>query len=138
MKAIARRLKPDAYTHELQIRHHHLTADEPDELGGDDLGPSPQELLAASLASCTAITIEMYARRKEWDVDRLEVEVTYSTSDRVGLTQFDIVLRLPSALNENQRERLRQIASRCPVHRTLTGEVVFSDRVEPLDAQSAT
>jgi putative redox protein len=138
MKAIARRVKPGTFTQEIEIRHHRVTADEPDELGGDDLGPSPQELLAASLASCTAITIEMYARRKEWDVGRMEVEVTYSASERIGLTQFDLVLRLPAELNENQRERLRDIASRCPVHRTLAGEVVFGERVELLDAQSTT
>jgi putative redox protein len=138
VKAIARRVKPDAYTTELQIRHHRLTADEPDEMGGDDEGPSPQELLAASLASCTAITIEMYAKRKEWDVGEMEVEVSYSTSERIGLTQFDLVLRLPAALNDNQRERLQHIASRCPVHRTLAGEVVFQDRVELLGDQSTT
>ena len=138
MKAIARRVKPDAYTTELEIRHHRLTADEPDELGGDDEGPSPQELLAASLASCTAITIEMYAKRKEWELGEMEVEVSYTASDRIELTQFDIVLRLPAELNENQRERLQQIGRRCPVHRTLAGEVVFRDRVELLDPQSTT
>jgi putative redox protein len=136
VKAVARRVKPHAYTQELEIRHHRLTADEPDELGGDDEGPSPQELLAASLASCTAITIEMYAKRKEWDLGEMEVEVTYSTSERIGLTQFDLVLRLPAELNENQRQRLQDIASRCPVHRTLAGEVVFQDRVELLGGQS--
>ncbi len=138
MKAIARRVKTDAYAHEIQIRHHRLTADEPDELGGDDLGASPQELLAGSLASCTAITVAMYAKRKDWDVGQLEVEVSYATSERIGLTQFDVVLRLPAELNENQRERLREIAGRCPVHRTLAGEVVFRDSVETLDAQSTT
>ena len=133
MKAIARRVKPDHYTHEVEIRHHRVTTDEPEDVGGDDQGPSPQELLAASLASCTAITLEMYARRKEWDVGRVEVQCSYSASERIGLTQFDLVLRLPAELNENQRERLRAIAARCPVHRTLTGEVVFSDRVELLE-----
>jgi putative redox protein len=138
VKAIARRVKPDAYTTALEIRHHRLIADEPDELGGDDEGPSPQELLAASLASCTAITIEMYARRKEWEVGEMEVEVSFSTSERIGLTQFDLVLRLPAELNDNQRERLHQIASRCPVHRILAGEVVFQGRVELLGDQSTT
>jgi putative redox protein len=138
MKAIARRVKADGYAHEIQIRHHRLTADEPDELGGDDLGPSPQELLAGSLASCTAITVAMYAERKDWDVGQLEVEVSYATSERIGLTQFDVVLRLPAELNENQRERLREIAGRCPVHRSLAGEVVFRDSVETLGAQSTT
>jgi len=138
MKAIARRVKADAYTHEIQIRHHRLITDEPDELGGDDEGPSPQELLAGSLASCTAITVAMYAQRKDWNLDQLEVEVNYATSDRIGLTQFDIVLRVPAELNDNQRQRLREIAGRCPVHRTLAGEVVFRDSVETLDAHSTT
>ena len=57
------------------MRQHRLTADEPEDHGGDDAGPSPQELLAASLASCTAITMEMYAKRKGWNVDGLEVDV---------------------------------------------------------------
>jgi putative redox protein len=130
MKAIARRINPDHYTHEVEIRHHRLTADEPDELGGDDLGPSPQELLAASLASCTAITIDMYARRKGWDVGNAEVECSYEQPEKGEPTRLELVLRLPASLDEEQRERLRAIGARCPVHRTLEGEVDFYDRVE--------
>jgi putative redox protein len=130
MKALARRTKPDRYTHEVEIRHHRLTADEPDELGGDDLGPSPQELLAASLASCTAITIDMYAKRKGWDVGLAEVECIYEQPEKGEPTRFELVLRLPASLDEEQRQRLRTIAAKCPVHRTLEGEVDFYDRVE--------
>ena len=71
MRAIATRR--ESFTHDLKVRDHRLVADEPEDRGGSDAGPSPQELLAASLASCTAITMEMYAKRKGWDVGRIEV-----------------------------------------------------------------
>jgi putative redox protein len=130
VKAIARRVKPDAYTTELQIRHHRLTADEPDELGGDDEGPSPQELLAASLASCTAITIEMYAKRKGWDLGPVEVQCEYSPAERGCPTAFKLVMRLPGGCTPEQVERLGVIAAKCPIHRTLDGEAVFDERIE--------
>ena len=130
MKAIARRINPDHYTHEVEIRHHRLTADEPDELGGDDLGPSPQELLAASLASCTAITMEMYAQRKGWDIGSVEVGVEFSPAERGCPTKFGLVLRFPAELSDEQVANLRVIAAKCPIHRTLDGEVMFSERVE--------
>lgn len=131
MKALARRVTPDGYSHELAIRQHRLTVDEPPDKGGDDQGPTPQELLAASLAGCTAITVEMYARRKGWDVGLAEVECTYEKpADRTAPTRFELTLRLPAALSEEQRERLQMIATRCPVHRTLAGEVEFYDRLE--------
>ena len=98
--------------------------------GGHDDGPSPQELLAASLASCTAITMQMYARRKGWNVDDLEVEVDYEPAQRGSPTRFTMEVRLPKELPEEQRERLMQIAAKCPVHRTLEGEVMFEERLE--------
>jgi putative redox protein len=129
MRAIARRdgakLKQD-----LVIRKHTLAADEPQELGGGDEGPSPQELLAASLASCTAITMEMYAQRKGWEVGNIEVDVNYEPAQRGSPTRFDMVVRMPKELPEELRERLMQIAAKCPVHRTLEGEVMFDERVE--------
>jgi putative redox protein len=129
MRAIARRdgakLKQD-----LVIRKHMLAADEPQDLGGGDEGPSPQELLAASLASCTAITMEMYAQRKGWEVGNIEVDVNYEPAQRGSPTRFDMVVRMPKELPEELRERLMQIAAKCPVHRTLEGEVMFEERVE--------
>jgi len=128
MRAVARQTKK--FAHELTVREHTLTADEPEEEGGEDLGPSPQELLAASLASCTAITMEMYAQRKGWNTDGLEVDVDYAPADRGSPTRFNLVMRMPAHLSEEQVEKLRVIAAKCPVHRTLEGEVFFDERVE--------
>ncbi len=128
MRASAR--QRSKFTHDLKVRKHLMTADEPADMGGDDLGPSPQELLAASLASCTAITIEMYAKRKGWNVDGLQVDCDYSPAERGTVTRFELVMRMPSHLSDDQVERLRVIAAKCPVHRTLEGEVAFDERVE--------
>jgi putative redox protein len=132
MKAIAERTGPGRFTHRVEIRHHSLTTDEPDELGGDDEGASPQELLAASLAACTAITLEMYARRKAWDLTGSEIECAYEPAERGSPTEFKLVLRLPSRLSDEERQRLGEIAARCPVHRTLDGEATFDQRIELL------
>jgi putative redox protein len=128
MRAVAR--QREHYRHDLDIRDHRLTADEPEEAGGHDDGPSPQELLAASLASCTAITMEMYANRKGWNVDGMEVDCTYTPAERGCPTRFELVMRMPPHLSDEQAERLRIIAAKCPVHRTLEGEVAFDERVE--------
>ncbi|MFN8175276.1 MAG: OsmC family protein [Solirubrobacteraceae bacterium] len=116
--------------HRIRIRQHELAADEPLDAGGDDSAPNPQELLAASLASCTAITIEMYAKRKGWDLGPVAVDVEYTPAERGCQTRFELVLRLPEDLTEEQVDRLRVIAAKCPVHRTLDGEVAFEERVE--------
>ena len=131
MKAVARRT--GTFRHTIDIRQHHLTADEPEGAGGDDSAPSPQELLAASLASCTAITMEMYAQRKGWDLGYVEVECSYQPAERGCPTSFDLVLRLPADATDEQVERLKIIAAKCPVHRTLDGEVMFRERVERLE-----
>jgi putative redox protein len=128
MRAVAR--QREKYTHDIKMGDHRLVADEPTEHGGLDEGPNPQELLAASLASCTAITMEMYAKRKGWDVAGLEVDCRYSPADRGCLTKFDLIMRMPPHLSEEQVERLRVIAAKCPVHRVLEGEVAFDERVE--------
>lgn len=129
MKAIARRTARNAFTHRIDIRNHRLTADEPSEHGGADDGPSPQELLAASLASCTAVTMEMYAKRKGWNIGDIEVAVDFTPSERGCPTKFSLELRLPEGCTEEQRERLQVIAAKCPIHRMLEGEVMFEDRV---------
>jgi putative redox protein len=129
MKASARR-EGATFKHTVQVRDHQVTVDEPLDFGGDDTGPDPQELLAASLASCTAITMEMYAARKGWDIGHIEVDVEYSAAERGCPTKFQLVMRLPDNLPEEQVERLRVIAAKCPVHRALDGEVMFLERVE--------
>jgi putative redox protein len=129
MRATARR-EGGTLKHTVQVREHQLTVDEPLEMGGEDMGPSPQELLAVSLASCTAITMEMYAARKGWEIGHVEIDVQYKAAERGCPTRFELVMRLPEDLPEEQLERLRVIAAKCPVHRALDGEVMFEERVE--------
>src|SRR6266851_7944355 len=124
MRASARR-EGNTLRHTVQIRDHQLTVDEPLEEGGDDAGPDPLELLAVSLASCTAITMEMYAGRKGWDIGHVEVDVEYTPAERGCPTKFELVVRLPEDVPDEQVERLRTIAAKCPVHRVLDGEVMF-------------
>ena len=142
MKATATR--ENGFRHTVKIRSHELSVDERSEVGGTDTGPepldqggedsapSPQELLAASLASCTAITMEMYAQRKGWDVGGVEVTCDYTPAERGCPTQFKLLMRFPDDLSGDQVEKLRIIAAKCPVHRTLDGEVMFDERVERL------
>lgn len=132
-KATAR-TNGDGLSHLVRMGDHSLVADEPGEMGGDDSGPTPQDLLAASLASCTAITMRMYADRKGWDVGPIEVDAEYEPAERGAPTRFRLILRLPDDLDAEQRERLEVIAAKCPVHRALEGEVMFEERVEPLGA----
>ena len=129
MRATARRAG-GLYKHTVQVRDHQLVVDEPLALGGDDAGPDPLELLAVSLASCTAITMEMYASRKGWDIGHVEVGVEYTPAERGCPTKFQLVMRLPDGLPDEQVERLRVIAAKCPVHRVLDGEVMFQERIE--------
>jgi putative redox protein len=129
LKATAER-EGGGFKHSVHVRDHALTVDEPLAEGGTDTGPSPQELLAVSLASCTAITIEMYAARKGWEIGHVGVDVEYTPAERGCPTKFELVLRFPEELPEEQVERLRVIATKCPVHRTLDGEVMFAERVE--------
>jgi putative redox protein len=120
--AVARRRQ--GYEHELEIREHRLTADEPEDKGGGDAGPKPTELLAAALASCTAITLEMYADRKEWELGQLEVAVEFTEGGPDAPAAFRVEIKVPAELSDEQRERLLVIASKCPVHRTLAAQDV--------------
>jgi putative redox protein len=129
MKASARR-ENGTLKHAVEMRDHTLVADEPKDEGGEDAGPSPQELLAASLASCTAITMEMYANRKGWEVGDVAVHVDYEPAQRGSPTRFRMRVDFPKEVPEEQRERLMQIGAKCPVHRVLEGEVMFEESVE--------
>lgn len=128
MRIVARRT--EGLAHEVELGGGHvLVVDEPSERGGTDTGPRPTQLLAASLAGCTAITVEMYADRKGWDLGKVEVEVTY---DHHVPDEFRVSLWLPAELDEEQRRRLLLIAEKCPVHKVLAGEakVTVCERVE--------
>jgi len=123
--AVARRRQ--GYEHEIEIREHRLIADEPEDSGGGDQGPKPTELLAASLASCTAITIEMYANRKEWDLGRVEVTVNFTEGTVDSPAKFTVEIKTPAKLSDDQRERILVIAHKCPVHKALTADDVEID-----------
>src|SRR3712207_9429857 len=110
MRATAQRVQ--VFRHIVKVREHRMGVDEPNETGGDDTGPSPQELLAASLASCTAITMEMYAARKGWDMGQVEVEVEYTPAERGCPTKFELILRLPPEATDEQVDRLKVIAAK--------------------------
>jgi uncharacterized OsmC-like protein/alpha-beta hydrolase superfamily lysophospholipase len=120
---------------EVSAAGHELIADEPVSVGGSDLGPTPYGLLAAALASCTSMTLQMYAQRKGLGLDSATVSVRHSrihaedceTCDtREGkIDRFDRELRLGGDLDDAARQRLREIADRCPIHRTLEGEVLI-------------
>jgi len=111
----------EAYRTELITNGHHLIADEPEEAGGLNLGPGPGEFLMVSLASCTAITVRMYANRKQWPLEKIRVEVASERIDKT--TIFTRHIYLEGALDDQQRIRLLQIANACPVHKTLTNPI---------------
>ncbi|HEU5251931.1 MAG TPA: OsmC family protein [Solirubrobacterales bacterium] len=120
MRIVARRV--EGYAHDVDLDGaHDLRLDEPAHRGGTDTGPRPTELLGASLAGCTAITIEMYADRKGWDVGDLEVDVEVGYEGPVP-NSFEVGVKLPAHLDEEQRRRLLVVAAKCPVHKVLAGE----------------
>jgi putative redox protein len=111
----------DAYRTELTVGRHTIIADEPQDLGGSDLGPAPGELLVIALASCTAITLRMYANRKEWPLDNVHVEVDFEKVENKTIFKREILLA--GDLTEEHRARLLQIANACPVHKTLNNPI---------------
>jgi putative redox protein len=130
VRIVARRA--EGYAHDVEVESgHELRVDEPTAAGGTDTGPSPTRLLGASLASCIAITVEMYAQRKGWDVGAVEVDVEVGYEGPVP-TNFEVGLKLPGELDEEQRRRLLVIATKCPVHKVLAGEahVNVTERLE--------
>jgi putative redox protein len=132
VRVVARRR--EGYAHDVEIEGGHtIVSDEPESAGGTDAGPSPTRLLAASLAACTAITVEMYADRKGWDVGALEVDVETTYEGPVP-ARFDLTLRIADGLDASQIKKLLVIASKCPVHKAIAGDttVNISDSVEHL------
>ena len=110
------------YTLDVKNGRHHLFADEPLSFGSADIGPSPFEYLCASLGSCTAITLRMYAGRKNWEIENISVTVTHSlrkTADDETKNVFSRVLIVTGNLESAARDRLVEIANKCPVHKML-------------------
>ena len=110
---------------EVELEGRHAVTDEPASLGGDDTAPTPQQLLAASLASCVLTTMQMYGQRKDWDLSEARVEVCYDPD----CTEFAVELHLPSTLDAEQRARVERVATMCPVQRTLAQSADVTHRV---------
>ena len=130
---IARRIA--GFSHEIDLGDgREIVVDEPPEDGGTGTGPRPTQLLASSLAGCTAITIELYAQRKGWDVDGLEVGVDMSSAggpnSHASPTHFAVEVALPAGLDDEQRRKLMVIAEKCPVHKLLEhgAEITVAER----------
>lgn len=129
----------DNFTTTIQSKNHTLIADEPASVGGDDFGPSPYEYLSAGLIACTAMTLKLYAERKKWDLQEVFIYVTHSRkhSDDLDIeiekpTFLDHIskkLKLVGNLDEKQKNRLKEIASKCPVHKTLASKVIFNTTI---------
>jgi putative redox protein len=106
---------------------HHLTTDEPRNLGGTDLGPAPHELLPAALAACISTTLVTYARTKEWDIGEVEVDVVYD--HKSVPRRFDVSVLLSGGLNDEQQARLAKVAAACPLRRSLETGFEFHEEV---------
>lgn len=134
-RQVAVRLGEEGFTTEIMVRHHGLTADEPVQVGGNDFGPNPYELVAAGLGACTAMTMHMYARRKNWDLQEVIVHLDHSKdypedmndteNPKNKIDIFKREIEIEGNLDEIQTQRLMEIADRCPVHRTLNNPVLI-------------
>jgi len=129
----------DRYAQTILVGHHSFHGDEPFDVGGRDAGPNPFELLLAALGTCTNITVRMYADRKGWPLEDVQVRLAYSTlpAEVCGLSNSEAQLAngieeeliVVGNLSEAQRKRLAEIAARCPVHRTLGSPIQICTRL---------
>ncbi|MGB1313069.1 MAG: alpha/beta fold hydrolase [Bizionia paragorgiae] len=126
---VASLAKEEGFTTQLRSGNHNLIADEPLSFGGNDFGPSPYDYVSAGLSACTAMTVQMYAKRKQWDLDNIEVHTSYSKThaedcanceeNSAKIDTFKRTIKLTGQLDDKQIKRLLQIADKCPVHKTL-------------------
>lgn len=112
----------EGLTATLQIGKHTLVSGVKESLGGKDEGPDPHELLEAALVACTIITVQMYAARKQWPVEQIDVTVKITSETKEG-THIKRQVSFIGDLSDEQRQRLREIADRCPIHRLLSGPI---------------
>lgn len=135
-KQVVARLGNEGFTTDIIAGKHGFVADESEDLGGQDFGPSPYEILCSSLGACTAMTLQMYARRKKWPLEEVKVHLSYDRSYKEDcehcdekdrrLDKFDREIEITGDLSKDQLDRLLQIADRCPVHRTLEANSVIT------------
>ncbi len=131
--------RANGFAQEISVGRHRLAGDEPLAVGGTDSGPAPYDFLLAALGSCTSMTIALYARRKQWPLESVTVSLRHfrihaadcaECETREGmLDRIERDVELAGALTEEQRDKLLDIANKCPVHRTLTSEIVIHTRL---------
>ena len=114
---------------DIEVGKHRLRSDDEVEKGGDDTGPNPHDFLLASLGSCTAMTLKVYAERKGWPLR--DVHVTLTGAAGAAGYVIDRVIEIEGELDPEQRQRLLEIADRCPVHKTLVGDIKIQTTHEP-------
>ena len=129
------------YAQSVSVGPHLLHGDEPVSVGGTDIGPNPYELLLAALGTCTSITVRMYADRKQWPLEGVHIELSYArvhaddcAACEKGLKLVDVIemeLSFFGELWESQRQRLLEVATKCPVHRTLESPIRVRARLAP-------
>jgi len=125
---------------EIDVGAHTFYADEPADAGGDNAGPTPYDLLLGALGACTSMTLLIYARRKGWPLEDVEVRLSHQRdyardcadcdTEPVQIDQIERRITLKGQLDQSQRARLLEIAEKCPVHRTLTGTIRVTDRLD--------
>ena len=123
----------DHYSTEIRAGNHTIISDEPVALGGEDKGLNPNELFLASLGSCTAITLRMYADRKEWPVDRILVDLKMDIVKSSGAqtTYVKKHITIIGDITQEQKQRMLKIADSCPLHRIMTNPIVISSNLIP-------
>lgn len=121
MKEVHAHVGREAYQTRLTARNHNMISDEPFEYNGKNTGPAPEEFLLMGLASCTAITLRMYANRKNLPIEAFDVKVTAEKVDDTFVFKSDI--KVTGVINEEQRIKLIRIAEACPVHKVLTNPI---------------
>ncbi|MCC2597945.1 OsmC family protein [Sphingobacterium sp. FBM7-1] len=130
-KSVITKIGKDPYRTEIHIQPHVILADEPKDMGGQDLGPAPAELLLSSIGSCKAITMRMYADRKQWDLTGAEISLSISkqTGELQDTYFIKCHIRLDGNLDETQRQRLLKIADKCPIHKILSNPIVIESNL---------
>ena len=127
------------FTQEIVVGPHRLVADEPKDVGGDDKGPTPYDLLLSALGSCTSMTVALYAQRRSWPLGGVTARLRHSRIHATDcaecetkegkIDRIELDIEFAGPLSDEQRSKLREIAEKCPVHRTLVSETVITTRV---------
>jgi putative redox protein len=129
----------EGFAQTITVGHHQLLSDEPTAAGGTDTGPDPYDLLISALGACTSMTVSLYARRKQWPLDDVNVTLRHSKVHAVDceacetklatIDRVERTIELHGALSTEQRTRLLEIANKCPIHKTLASKIEIETRL---------